>query len=214
MREMIQQAIQQALDEAPERKFVETIEIAFTINDVDLKNPSNRIQEEIRLPNGRGKEISIAMFASGEMATKAKDAGVHVIDPTTIEDLGSNRQRARKIAKQHDFFLSEVPHMGNVGRYLGQVLGPRGKMPRPVPPVMDIAALSSGLRTTTAIRSRDKITFHGAVGSRSQSVEELTDNTMAVWTRVVGKLERGTNNLRSCYIKTSMGPSIKVEVVN
>ena len=79
---------------------------------------------------------------------------------------------------------------------------------------MDIAALSSGLRTTTAIRSRDKITFHGAVGSRSQSVEELTDNTMAVWTRVVGKLERGTNNLRSCYIKTSMGPSIKVEVVN
>ena len=60
------------------------------------------------------------MFASGEMASKAKDAGVHVIDPTTIEDLGSNRQRARKIAKQHDFFLSEVPHMGSVGRYLGQ----------------------------------------------------------------------------------------------
>ena len=49
MREMIQQAIQQALDEAPERKFVEAIEIAFTIKDVDLKNPANRIQEEIRL---------------------------------------------------------------------------------------------------------------------------------------------------------------------
>ena len=64
MREKIQEAIQQALDEAPERKFVESIEFSFTIKDVDLKNPANRIQEEIRLPNGRGKEISIAMFLS------------------------------------------------------------------------------------------------------------------------------------------------------
>ena len=63
MREKIQEAIQQALDEAPERKFVETLEFSFTIKDVDLKNPTNRIQEEIRLPHGRGKDISIAMFA-------------------------------------------------------------------------------------------------------------------------------------------------------
>ena len=53
MKEKIQEAIQQALDEAPERKFVETLEFSFTIKDVDLKNPANRIQEEIRLPHGR-----------------------------------------------------------------------------------------------------------------------------------------------------------------
>ena len=127
MREKIQEAIQQALDEAPDRKFVETLEFSFTIKDVDLKNPANRIQEEIRLPHGRGKDISIAMFATGEMAVKARDAGVDVLDPSTIEDLGGNRQQARKIAKKYDFFLSEVPHMGNIGRFLGQVLGPRGR---------------------------------------------------------------------------------------
>ena len=214
MREKIQEAIQQALDGAPERKFVESVEFSFTIKDVDLKNPSNRIQEEIRLPNGRGKDISIAMFASGEMATKAKNAGVDVLDPATIEDLGGNRQRARKIAQKYDFFLSEVPHMGSIGRFLGQVLGPRGKMPRPVPPVMDVASLSNGLRSTSLIRSRDKITFHGPVGSRSQTIEELTENAMAVWTRVMSRLERGHNNIRSCYVKTSMGPSIKIEVIN
>ena len=213
MREMIQQAIQQALDEAPERKFVETIEIAFTIKDVDLKNPANRIQEEIRLPNGRGKDISIAMFASGEMATKAKDAGVHVIDPTTIEDLGSNRQRARKIAKQYDFFLSEIPHMGTVGRFLGGVLGPRGKMPRPVPPTLDPSALATGLKDTAIVRSRDKVTFHTALGSREQGIDDLTANAVAIWDRVTGKLERGSGNIRSCFVKTSMGPSIRVEVI-
>ncbi len=126
MQDNIQNAIQQALDESPERKFVESVEIAFTLKDVDLKNPANRIQEEVRLPTGRGKPVRITMFASGEMATKAKAAGIDVIDPSTIEDLGGNRQQARKMANKSDFFLSEIPHMGTVGRFLGVVLGPRG----------------------------------------------------------------------------------------
>ena len=98
MQDNIQNAIQQALDESPERKFVESVEIAFTLKDVDLKNPANRIQEEVRLPTGRGKPVRITMFAGGEMATKAKAAGIDVIDPSTIEDLGGNRQQARKMA--------------------------------------------------------------------------------------------------------------------
>ena len=67
MENNIRKAIEQALDEAPERKFVESVEFAFTIKDVDLKNPANRIQEEIRLPAGRGRTPSIAMFADGEI---------------------------------------------------------------------------------------------------------------------------------------------------
>ena len=213
MQKKIQEAVKKALDEAPERNFVESVELAFTIRDIDLKNPANRIQEEVRLPQGRGKPLSIAIFAGGEMATKAKAAGIDVIDPATIEDLGGNRQMARKIANKSDFFLSEIPHMGTVGRFLGVVLGPRGKMPRPVPPNLDPARIAAGLKDTAVIRSRDRITFHTAVGSREQGLDELTANAMAVWNRVTGKLERGAGNIRSCYVKTSMGPSVKVEVV-
>ena len=213
MKENLQTAIQQAIEGAPERSFVESIEMSFTIKDVDLKVPTNRIQEEVRLPSGRGKPVKIAMFAGGEMASKAKAAGLDVIDPSTIEDLGGNRQRARKIAKQYDFFLSEIPHMGTVGRFLGGVLGPRGKMPRPVPPTLDPSALASGLKDTAIVRSRDKVTFHTALGSREQGIEDLTSNAVAIWDRVTGKLERGAGNIRSCYVKTSMGPSVKVEVV-
>ncbi len=213
MRDNLQNAIQQAIDGAPERGFVESVEISFTIKDVDLKVPTNRIQEEVRLPSGRGKPIRIAIFAGGEVATKAKAAGIDIIDPETIEDLGGNRQKARKLAKRYDFFLSEIPHMGTVGRFLGGVLGPRGKMPRPVPPTLDPAALAGGLKDTAIVRSRDKVTFHTAVGSREQGIEDLTSNAVAIWDRVTGKLERGAGNIRSCYIKTSMGPSIKVEVV-
>ena len=213
MRENLQAAIQEAIDGAPERGFVESIEISFTIKDVDLKIPTNRIQEEVRLPSGRGKPVKIAMFAGGEMAAKAKAAGIDVIDPSTIEDLGGNRQRARKVAKQFDFFLSEIPHMGTVGRFLGGVLGPRGKMPRPVPATLHPSALASCLKATAIVRSRDKVTFHTALGSREQGIDDLTSNAVAIWDRVTGKLERGAGNIRSCYVKTSMGPSIRVEVI-
>ena len=115
MEEKINQAIKDALENAPERKFVESVDIAFTIKDVDLKNPNNRIKEEVRLPSGRGKELKIAMFAAGEAATKAKDAGIHVITPQEIEELGGKKGKAKKIANSYDFFLSEVPHMGLIG---------------------------------------------------------------------------------------------------
>ena len=213
MQENIQTAIQRALDESPERKFVESVEISFTLRDVDLTKPTNRSQEEGRLPSGRGKPIKISMFAGGEMATKAKAAGIEVIDPATIEDLGGNKQLARKVANKNDFFLAEIPHMGTVGRFLGVVLGPRGKMPRPVPPNVDPGMIATGLKDTSIVRSRDRITFHTAFGSREQGLDDLTANAVAIWDRVMSKLERGAGNIRSCYIKTSMGPSIKVEVV-
>ena len=213
MEEKINQAIKDALENAPERKFVESVDIAFTIKDVDLKNPNNRIKEEVRLPSGRGKELKIAMFAAGEAATKAKAAGIDVITPQEIEDLGGKKGKAKKVANSYDFFLSEVPHMGLVGRWLGVVLGPRGKMPRPVPPTLDPAVIANGLKSTVVVKSGDKMTFHAPIGTVSLEEDELVKNAMEVFTRVTSKLDRGVGNIRSLYIKTTMGPSHQVEVI-
>jgi large subunit ribosomal protein L1 len=214
MEEKINQAIKDALENSPERKFVESVDISFTIRDVDLKNPNNRIKEEVRLPSGRGKELKIAMFAAGEAATKAKEAGIHVITPQEIEELGGKKGKAKKIANSFDFFLSEVPHMGLIGRYLGVVLGPRGKMPRPVPPTLDPSIIAAGLKSTVIVKSGDKMTFHAAIGTAKQSQEELSANAMEIYNRVISKLERGIGNIRSLYIKTSMGPAQRIEVIN
>ena len=214
MEDKISEAIKAAVESAPKRKFVESVDISFTIKDVDLKNPTNRIKEEIRLPSGRGRELKIAMFAAGEAATKAKAAGVTVFSPQDIEDFGSKKGRAKKVANQFDFFLSEVPHMGLIGRYLGVVLGPRGKMPRPVPPSLDPGVLANGLRSTVIIKSGDKMTFHASFGTVEQSHEELMANVMEVFNRVTNKLERGVGNIRSLFIKTSIGPAQRIEVVN
>jgi large subunit ribosomal protein L1 len=214
MEKKINQAIKDALSNAPKRNFVESVDITFTIRDVDLKNPTNRIKEEIRLPSGRGRELKIAMFAASEAATMAKAAGITVITPQEIEDLGGNKGKAKKVANTYDYFLSEVPHMGLIGRYLGVVLGPRGKMPRPVPPTLDPGVIATGLMSTVVVKSGDKITFHATIGTVNQSQEELQANAMAVYDRVTSKLERGIGNIRSLYIKTTMGPAQQIEVVN
>ena len=214
MEEKITQAIKDALENAPERKFVESVDITFTIKDVDLKNPNNRIKEEIRLPSGRGKELKIAMVAAGEAATKAKDAGIHVFTPQEIEEFGGQKGKAKKMANSFDFFLSEVPHMGLIGRYLGVVLGPRGKMPRPVPPTLDPSVIAAGLKSTVVVKSGDRMTFHAAIGTAKQSQEELAANAMEIYNRVISKLERGVGNIRSLFIKTSMGPAQRIEVIN
>ena len=105
--------------------------------------------------------------------------------------------------------------MGLIGRHLGTVLGPRGKMPRPVPPTLDPAVLAAGLSSTVVVKSGDKMTFHASFGTVEQSHEELSANAMEVYNRVItSKLERGIGNIRSLFIKTSMGPSQRIEVVN
>ena len=87
-------------------------------------------------------------------------------------------------------------------------------MPRPVPPTVDPSMMAAGLKNTVVVRSRDKMTFHVAIGTRSQTEEQLMENVMTVYNRVTSKLERGIGNIKSLYIKTSMGPAIQVEVIN
>ena len=87
-------------------------------------------------------------------------------------------------------------------------------MPRPVPPTLDPAIIATGLQSTVIVKSGDKKTFQISFGTVSQSEDELYAKAMEVYNRVISKLERGVGNIRSLYIKTTMGPSQAVEVIN
>ena len=196
--------------ESKQRKFLESVELAINLKDIDLTNPKNRLQEEIMLPNGRGKPIRVGVFASSEMAVKAKGLADLIIQPEEIETLASDKAKARKFARGGDFFLAEAPLMPTIGKRLGVVLGPRGKMPKPIPPGSDPKAAIEKLRSSVTVRTRDKKTFHLAIGTKDMSPEKLAENLDAVLKRLMTKLERGKNNIHSAYVKTTMGPSYKV----
>jgi large subunit ribosomal protein L1 len=100
--------------------------------------------------------------------------------------------------------------MANIGKTLGVVLGPRGKMPRPIPPGSDPSGPISNLRNTIKVRSKDKKVFHCMVGVENMKAEDIADNIDAVLKRVESKLEHGRLNLHSVYVKTTMGPSVRL----
>ena len=196
--------------ESKQRKFLESVELAINLKDIDLTNPKNRIQEEVILPNGRGKAVKVGVFGSSEMAVKAKGVADVVVQPDEIETLATDKAKARKFARDGDFFLAEAPLMPTIGKRLGVVLGPRGKMPKPIPPGSDPKPQIEKLRSSVSVRTRDRKTFHLPIGTKDMPAEKLAENIDAVLKRLMSKLERGKMNIHSIYVKTTMGPSYKV----
>ena len=193
-----------------ERKFTQTVDLAILLKNVDLSIPKNRIDEDIILPKGRGKPAKIGVFAAGEGAAKAKKVADVVIQPDEFEAFTKNKRAFKRTVNQMTYFLAEAPLMANIGKTLGVVLGPRGKMPRPVPPGSDPAPQVNNLRNTVKVRSKDKKVFHCVVGSEDMKAEDIADNIEAVLKRVESRLEHGRMNLASVYVKTTMGPSVRL----
>jgi len=200
-------AVQKALEGAKKRKFTETVELAINLKDVDLSVPKNRIQDDIILPNGRGKAIRVCVIGGGELALKAKDVADLVISPEELQTIADNKKQAKKIANSIDYFIAEAPLMAVVGKRLGVVLGPRGKMPKPIPPGVDPSNMIDALRRTVSVRTKDKMTFHAPVGTTEMPIEQLADNIETLLKRIEVKLEKGRMNIASSYVKTTMGPS-------
>lgn len=211
-RKKILEAVRTAIESAPERKFSESVDLTVNLKNIDMAQPKNRIDETILLPNGTGRSVGIAVLGKGEITTQAKEASVDlIIGPEEIERLGGEPREARKMANQYRFFLAETAVMPLVGRWLGVRLGPRGKMPMPIPQGTDIRPIVERLRGSVKIRTKDKKVFHANVGTTAMTPEQLSENVDAVLKRVESVLEQGALNVRSIYVKTTMGPAVKVE---
>jgi len=210
MADTIEEAVTRALDEAPPRNFRETVDLAVNLRDLDLNDPSNRVDESVVLPAGTGQETQIVVFATGETALRAEDVADDVLGPDELEDLGDDDDAAKDLADETDFFVAEASMMQDIGRYLGTVLGPRGKMPTPLQPDDDVVETVNRMKNTVQLRSRDRRTFHTRVGAQDMSAEEIADNIDVIVRRLEAALEKGPLNIDSIYVKTTMGPSVEV----
>ncbi len=210
MRDKIAEAVEEAKKNSKPRKFKQTIELAVNLKDIDMKKPENRINEEVLLPHGKGKPVKIAVFATGELAMQAKKLADLVITKEGLEELAKNKRKAKKIAKEYDFFIAQADLMPLIGRYLGPILGPRGKMPKPVPPNANLEPIINRLRKTVRIRTKDNPVFHVPVGTEDMPTDQVVDNIETIFKFLENKLEKGLGNVKSAYVKTTMGKAVRV----
>ncbi|WP_284008253.1 50S ribosomal protein L1 [Haloarcula pelagica] len=206
----IEQAVSRALEDAPQRNFRETVDLAINLRDLDLNDPSNRVDESVVLPSGTGQETTIVVFAEGETALRAEEAADDVLDHDDLEELGDDDDAAKDLADDTDFFIAEKGLMQDIGRYLGTVLGPRGKMPEPLDPDDDVVEVINRMKNTVQLRSGERRTFHTRVGAQDMSAEEIADNIDVILRRLHADLEKGPMNIDTVFVKTTMGPAVEV----
>lgn len=211
MTQEVLEAVKEAKEQSKPRNFTQSVDMIVNIRDLDVKKPENRFNEEVTLPNGRGKEVKIGVIADGELIVQAKDAGVAlVINKADLEELGKDRKAAKKAANSVDFFIAQADMMPLVGRFLGPILGPRNKMPKPVPTSIKLDPLLERLQSTVKVGIKQQPAIQIIVGSQDMSDEDLAENIETVLTVLDRHLDKGRNQIKSMFIKTTMGPIVRV----
>jgi large subunit ribosomal protein L1 len=207
------EAIKEAKERAKKRSFVQSIDLIVNLKDIDPKKSESRIQELIELPHPAGEVNRICVFASGELAFKARRAGADlVMERSDLETLMGDKKRQKELAKTYDFFIAEAPLMPLVGRVLGTTLGPKGRMPTPVPPTASIKEHIERHRNMVLIRLRGQPVLQCRVGTEDVPDEQISENIQVVMRRIERRLKRGIQNIRSIWLKTTMGPPVKVKM--
>ena len=207
------EVIKQAKESDKDRKFKQSVEMIMVFKDVDVKK-GFAINETVQLPKKTTKPASVCIMASGDMGIKAKNAKADmVIDENELTKLSADKKKSKKMVNKYDFFLADTKLMPTVGKKLGQLLGPRGKMPAPVPFNAPIESFLERFRASVKIRVKGSLSMSCKIGEENMDDADLAANASAVATAIEKILPSGSKNIEKIMFKTTMGKAIKVEQV-
>jgi len=199
----------QLIKQTATAKFDESVDVAVNLG-IDAKKSDQSVRGSVVLPAGTGKKVRVAVFAQGEKATQAKEAGADVVG---FEDL-AEQVKAGKM--DFDVVIASPDAMRVVGQ-LGQILGPRGLMPNPkvgtVTP--DVAGAVRNARAGQVQFRADKAGIvQCTIGRASFSLEQLRENLAALVEALNRAKPSNTKGvyLRKLSVSSTMGVGVKVDV--
>ena len=205
------EVIKKAKESEKARKFQQSIELILVFKDIDVKK-GFAINETIQLPKKMSKSASVCIIAAGDLGIQAKNAKAdRVMNEAELIQLGKNKRESRKVINKYDFFLADTKLMPTVGKVLGQLLGPRGKMPTPIPFNAPVEALLERFRTSVGVKVKGSLSLSCKIGEESMEDADLAANANAIAAAIEKKLPNGDKNIRKIMIKTTMGKAIRLE---
>ncbi|MFH0737490.1 MAG: 50S ribosomal protein L1 [Candidatus Micrarchaeota archaeon] len=204
----LSEAIKKALEEKGRKKFKQSVELIINMRSIDFAKSENRLNLDIALPNGKGgKELRSAIFAEGNMADDARRAGADLIITPDAIPSWTAPAKVKELANRY-FLLSQPSLMGVVAKSLGQTLGKRGKLPKPI--TGNISELIDRSKKSVRIVSKGKYlpTVQALIGTEIMEADGLVENAEAVYEAVKNKVNEG--NIKSVYVKLTMGKPVRV----
>lgn len=205
---ILKEKIVDAVSKSGERKFKQSVELIFNFKGLNMEEADNKLNLNVLLPKGRGKEIEIGVFADGDMNLKAKEVSKHVLSRLELEQYAKSKRKMRVFASQCYGFIAQADLMPQVGKNWGVVLAPRGKMPQPVPGNADVGPVMKRVKDTVRVKSKKLPTVQAPIGSVEMKPEDLAENAMTVYENIRKKISK--EDITSIYVKTTMGEPVKV----
>ena len=196
------------VEKTAKAKFDETVEVHVRLG-VDSRHADQQVRGAIVLPNGTGKNVRVLVFAKGDKAQAALDAGAEFVG---AEDLVQRIQKENFF--DYDVVIASPDMMGLVGR-LGRVLGPKGLMPNPKAGTvtMDVAKAVNEAKAGKIEYRLDKTNIiHCPIGKASFGAEKLAENFNTLMGAVLKARPAAAKGqyIRSCVVASTMGPGIKI----
>jgi large subunit ribosomal protein L1 len=196
------------LKEMQTAKFDETVEVHFRLG-LNVRHADEQLRGTLMLPHGTGKEAKVAVFAEGEKAKEAQDAGADLVGSADLA------KRVEEGFTDFDVAIATPDQMGNVGK-LGRILGPRGLMPNPKTGTvtMDVAkAVRDAKAGKLEYRTDRGANVHVAIGKKSFDARQLVENYAALVDEIVRAKPAAAKGryIRQITLATTMGPGIRVD---
>lgn len=205
MTEKILAAIKEVREKSKKRNFSQTFDLIIALKDLDLKKPENKFSEDFVLPKGRGENAKVVIFADA-----IKNVDCEVLTTNDINKLAGKKGEIKKLVKKTDFFLAEPKLMPAIGKALGQVLAPRGMMPKLI--TEDAKSMLERLKKSVRISVKDSPVIQCLVGKENMNDKEIEENVEAVLRFAESKLPKGKHNIKNILLKLTMSNGIKIEV--
>ncbi|HOT23222.1 MAG TPA: 50S ribosomal protein L1 [Thermoleophilia bacterium] len=189
-------------------KFDETVEAHFRLG-VDVRHADQIVRGTTVLPHGTGKTVKVAVFAQGDKAREAREAGADIVG---ADDLA---EQVQKGMLDFDVAIATPDMMGTVGK-LGRILGPRGLMPNPKSGTVtfDVAkAVTDAKGGKVEYRTDRSGIIHLSIGKKSFTEQQLLENYGAVLEEIVRAKPAAAKGkyIKSVHVATTMGPSIELD---
>lgn len=190
------------------RKFTQSVDLAINFANIDFSKQENRLNLDVNLPNGRGKALSVIVFADEKkIVDAASAAGAKVIPGAQIQSMANDKNALNELL--HAMLLAQPSLMPQIARSLGSFLGPRNKMPKPLMG-SDIGAAMGAASNTVTIKSKGKNlpTAHCSVGMENMPVDKIAANIDAVLSTVTKRV--GKQNVKSMFVKMTMSKPLRL----
>jgi large subunit ribosomal protein L1 len=210
-RDLLAKHIEKAIELGKGRRFKQSVDFIIVLRDVDLKTQQLKIREAVHLPKGRGREGRMCVVVDPDLAETAKEAGAYkVILSSELRDI--NKKQAKKIASECDWVLIKPDLMGIAGRVLGPALGPRGKIPIPLPSGGAIKPIIERYKNIVLVKIKDQPVIMTTIGTEDMKPEDLAENALAVLSAIEGKLPARMANIGKIIFKTTMGVPVELSL--